>query len=120
LLLGVPINTHYLERLETMVARTRNVDVLNNVLGPPRFQLGRILATAGAIQTFPMRFLGMAVAFHERGRWGEQCPEDAAANERAVQAGERVISCYSRNGVRLWVITEADRSVTTCLLPSEY
>ena len=58
---------------------------------------------------------------HEYGDWGEVCTEDWLENDHALTAGARLLSSYrTKNNARLWVITEADRSVTTVLLPSEY
>jgi len=55
------------------------------------------------------------------GDWGNVCPEDAEANEAAVNERARLLSAYSTDtGVHFWIITEADRSVTTVLLPEEY
>ena len=89
----------------------------------PLFALGRLVATPGALELLtrseqtPLEFL----ALHSRGDWGECCPEDANENDFSVKAGFRIFSVYrARNGEKLWVITEADRSVTTLLLPSEY
>jgi hypothetical protein len=61
------------------------------------------------------------VARHVTGDWGELGEEDKRENELSVEAGYRILSAYIlRSGVKVWVITEADRSVTTILLPSEY
>jgi len=58
---------------------------------------------------------------HVCGDWGELPPEDAAANEQALLVGARLFSAYTlRDGTRLWIITEHDRSATTLLLPQEY
>ena len=55
------------------------------------------------------------------GDWGEVCMEDKAENELSVRRGSRILSAYQLHiGVQVWVITEADRSATTLLLPSEY
>jgi hypothetical protein len=88
-----------------------------------RFALGRIVATPGALAALeaaghtPLEFLHR----HVRGDWGEVGVEDARANDVAVRNGLRVLSAYrTRRGTRLWVITEADRQVTTLLLPGEY
>lgn len=88
-----------------------------------RFSLGRLLCTPGAEHAIaaagqdPFDFIDR----HERGDWGDCCPEDAAENELSVARGFRVFSVYHTSaGVKLWVITEADRSATTILLPSEY
>lgn len=88
-----------------------------------RFALGQVVATPGALAAFkesdesPLPYL----ARHACGDWGDVDAEDRAANERAVITGERILSAYVLgSGERLWIITEADRSVTTFLLPSEY
>jgi hypothetical protein len=87
------------------------------------FRLGQTVATPGALATLeaagqhPFLFL----ARHARGDWGELCPADKRANDRALREGDRLLSAYKTStGERLWVITEADRSATTILLPSEY
>lgn len=92
------------------------------VTAPARFPLGDVLATPAALallkqhQILPLRLISR----HFRGDWGEVPVEDAAANEAALLAGGRLISAYPVGNERLWVITEADRSATTLLLPSEY
>ncbi len=89
----------------------------------PRFPLGQVMATPGAIQamtdasTAPMALLMR----HARGDWGEVCAEDARENDRSIGRGFRILSAYMLpTGVKVWVITEADRSITTILLPDEY
>jgi len=58
---------------------------------------------------------------HQAGDWGELCEEDKIENEFSVHNGLRILSVYrTRNNVKVWVITEADRSATTLLLPHEY
>ena len=61
---------------------------------------------------------------HVSGDWGEVPPEDARENERSLKYGWRLMSSYAvgseADGERVWVITEADRSSTCLLLPSEY
>lgn len=91
---------------------------------PVRLELGRIVATPGAL-TALSRAGQRAADFlvrHQRGDWGDVGRDDAAANDRAATAGdERVLSAYRlRTGTRIWVISEADRSATTVLLPDEY
>lgn len=88
-----------------------------------RFALGSIFATPGAIAALetvskePAEFL----ARHECGDWGEVGEEDRAENELSVERGFRIMSVYRLNDdVKIWIITEADRSSTTILLPSEY
>jgi hypothetical protein len=57
---------------------------------------------------------------HQRGDWGDLCKEDKQTNEQALATGERIFSSYQLATAKFWVITEADRSVTTILLPEEY
>ena len=90
---------------------------------PPIFSLGRILATPGALNALeesaesPSFFLDR----HARCDWGEVCPEDRKENELALREGFRLMSVYrTKKGIICWIVTEADRSVTTVLLPSEY
>lgn len=89
----------------------------------PLFPLGLLVATPGALEVLkehgiiPMRL----IARHSRGDWGDVEPDDAKSNDKAVHSGARLLSCYQlANSARIWVITEADRSSTTVLLPSEY
>lgn len=85
-------------------------------------QLGQVVATPGALNLLrranqnPFQML----LRHRSGDWGNVHPEDALANEAAAMHCNRVISSYEVAGERLWVITEADRSATTLLLPEEY
>ena len=85
--------------------------------------LGRVLATPGALRTLATaRVDGTAyLARHAAGDWGDVDAEDWAANDRALGAGERLLSAYRLpDGERLWIITEADRSASTLLRPDEY
>jgi len=84
--------------------------------------LGKVLATPGALKLLmeagghPFQYL----ARHATGDWGDLCAFDRRQNQIALREGYRVLSCYPIGTERLWVITEADRSVTTILLPEEY
>jgi hypothetical protein len=61
------------------------------------------------------------VARHLAGDWGDVDRADAAANDETLQLGERILLAYRLpGGATIWIITEADRSATTILLPSEY
>jgi hypothetical protein len=89
----------------------------------PRFVLGQVVATPGALEAFaaagqePLELLTR----HASGDWGELAEEDRAENEFSVANNLRILSAYTlANGVKVWVITEADRSATTFLLPDEY
>jgi hypothetical protein len=88
-----------------------------------RFELGRVVATPGALRALerteqlPAEFLDR----HVNGDWGEVPDEDKQENELSVEHGFRIVSAYTTSaGEKIWVITEADRSYTTILLPSEY
>lgn len=83
------------------------------------FPLGQTVQTPGAA-SLGVFFLSYLTR-HVTGDWGDLCDEDKAANDEAVKVGTRVFSSYIVDGqTKIWIITEADRSVTTVLLPSEY
>jgi hypothetical protein len=83
--------------------------------------LGRIMATSNALKRVEMGVIAEALHRHEKGDWGEVCEEDRKENELSVQEGFRILSAYSsQSGERFWIITEADRSVTTVLMPEDY
>lgn len=90
-------------------------------MGAPLFPLGRLCATPGvldalAAETPPSELL----VRHASGDWGEIPPEDARENERSLKYGWRVMSSYLVGDETIWVLTEADRSATTLMLPREY
>lgn len=86
-----------------------------------KFALGQVLITPGAKEALNHRDVVMALGSHRSGDFGVVCDEDKALNEEAVETGDRILSAYiDRNGIKFWIITEWDRSVTTILLPSEY
>jgi hypothetical protein len=87
------------------------------------FPLGQVVATQGALAALrnadqsALDFL----ARHARGDWGEVGKEDTKENELSLREGYRLMSVYTlQGGQKLWIITEADRSVTTLMLPLEY
>ena len=87
------------------------------------FPLGRIVATPGALTALERANQSPAlfIARHAGGDWGELDRADIAENEYSVAHGFRLLSRYTTaSGEKLWVITEADRSATTLLLPDEY
>jgi hypothetical protein len=88
----------------------------------PRFALGKVVATPGAIDALDNSDLIEALGRHAVGDWGDCCEDDAAENEYSVSRHLRIFSVYhsARDQTKFWVITEADRSLTTVLLPSEY
>ena len=112
----------------------RRMTLMSNA---PRFALGQMVATPGALALLEQTgFSALAlVSRHVHGDWGDCCDEDKATNEAAVRQRMRVMSVYrlvdaetllqtpqdKRSSLpTVWVITEADRSVTTLLLPEDY
>lgn len=112
----------------------RRMTLISNA---PRFALGQIVATPGAIELLEQTgFSALAlISRHVHGDWGDCCDEDKATNELSVQQHMRVMSVYRLVDVKrllltprdkrsslptVWIITEADRSVTTLLLPEDY
>jgi hypothetical protein len=90
---------------------------------PVKFSLGQIVSTPAALAALeeageePLSYLQR----HQCGDWGQVCAEDVAENELSLAQGFRLLSSYKlRTGVVVWCITEADRSSTCLLLPSEY
>ena len=87
------------------------------------FPLGMVVMTPGAAALLVECGVHTKeiIERHQSGDWGELYPEDCQLNDDAVKYGDRILSAYKLGaGNRLWVITEADRSATTLLLPSEY
>lgn len=88
-----------------------------------RFRLGSLLVTPGARSALLRHGLNLIelVSRHARADWGSLDAHDVGVNRQALVYGGRLMSVYEvAPGVRIYVITEADRSVTTMLLPSEY
>jgi hypothetical protein len=99
----------------------RNTLVRERFEGRPQFPLGAVVATEGVIEKVHPLDQAQALYRHSRGDWGGVCSEDWASNELSLQEGSRLLSLYyDCCGVKFWIITEADRSVTTLLLPDEY
>jgi hypothetical protein len=88
----------------------------------PLFETGRIVATRGALNSLTVTGTNPLelVERHVSGDWGDVPPEDAKENEFSVKNGFRVMSSYRVGSDRLWILTEADRSSSCLLLPSEY
>ena len=81
--------------------------------------ISRVVTTQGAAE-FPPAFLASCLERHASRDWGDLDAEDKRANDAAVKHGGRVLSAYTLRGDKIWIITEADRSVTTILTPDEY
>ena len=86
------------------------------------FSLGQLVATPGALASLakagqtPLDFLSR----HVCGDWGDIDKDDRKENELGLKRGFRLLSSYQTSAGQIWIITEADRSVTTLLLPEEY
>ena len=95
----------------------------NPTASSPPFPLGQLVATPGAIQAMAAAGQDPAalISRPRRGDWGDLDQEDKTENELSLKHGFRLLSSYQVTETeKLWVITEADRSVTTLLLPEEY
>lgn len=87
----------------------------------PLFELGTIVATPGALE---LKEKGVNLAAllmrHVIGDWGNVSKKDAVENEMSLMSNFRILSSYETPFGNVWIITEADRSATTFLLPDEY
>ena len=84
------------------------------------FPLGHMVITTNAGETLNPEDVSAALRRHASADWCELDDEDRQSNERALKVGGRLFSAYTdRNSVNFWIITEADRSVTTVLLPDD-
>ncbi|MGZ4954420.1 MAG: hypothetical protein ACXV8Q_04835 [Methylobacter sp.] len=95
----------------------------NNTKPHILFNPGQVVATPGAIHAMEVNnILSLdLLSRHLCGNWGDIPREDAEANRHALEDGGRILSSYPlANGASIWLITEADRSSTTFLLPEEY
>ena len=86
-----------------------------------KFPPGRIVATPNALANLTAEDIALALSRHLSGDWGDVTPHDGKENEFSLTHELRLFSIYtSAAGVRFYVITEADRSATTILLPEDY
>lgn len=86
----------------------------------PRFSLGRLVITPGARKALTDKELILSISRHLRGDWGDLGAEERRRNDEALEKGGRLFSAYQSGNTRFCIITEADRSATTILLPDEY
>lgn len=88
-----------------------------------KFKTGRTVATPAALDAFTQRDMCICLKRHCKGDWGDVCEADRQSNEEALnpECPARIMSVYKQlDGRTLWIITEADRSATTVLLPEDY
>ncbi|HEY5800462.1 MAG TPA: hypothetical protein VIT92_09595 [Burkholderiaceae bacterium] len=109
-------------KLKTIAAALALLDSLRK--HPPLFNLGQVIATPGAVDLLDRagNNVNDYLVRHVIGDWGDIPSQDAEANRLALEHRDRVMSIYRIGQKRepLWIITEHDRSITTCLLPEEY
>jgi hypothetical protein len=90
----------------------------------PLFPLGQVVATPGALDALGGEGIRADALLqrHAIGDWGEVCEDDKRENDLSVTEGFRILSAYTlpKTQVKLWIITEADRSATALLLPDDY
>ena len=93
---------------------------LTNNKSVGKVSLGKIFATRGVLAQVPNAELLKAFARHEKADWGDVCDQDKELNDDALAKGFRLLSVYhTLGGVKFYIITEADRSMTTALLPED-
>jgi hypothetical protein len=86
-----------------------------------KFRLGKIVSMPSALDRLTQDDVLMGIQRHQAGDWGDVNEHDRAKNELSLKQGLRLWSVYhAGNGVKFWLITEADRSHTTVLLPEDY
>lgn len=86
-----------------------------------KFPLGQVVATPNALDALSQADILTALRRHAAGDWGDVSDEDRQENELSLVDGLRLLSVYhSAAGTKFWIITEADRSSTTVLLPEDY
>ena len=89
--------------------------------GHLRFPSGQILITPNAMSQLTSSEVLVALKRHLTGDWGDCCPEDRQANDQALELGGRVFSVYhSAEQQTFWIITEADHTLTTVMMPEDY
>lgn len=88
------------------------------------FELGQTVVTPGALEVIKAHCVEITALIkrHATGDWSEMAKEDQNENKRAIKQGSRIFSSYKigSDNAKIWIITEADRSATTILLPDEY
>lgn len=84
------------------------------------FRLGRIVATPNALAKLSQPDILTGIQRHQAGDWGDVDDHDRQANNAALTDGTRLFSVYhSATGLKFWIITNADRAVTTVLMPED-
>ncbi len=100
------------------------IDLQNGTI-TARFNPGHLVMTRSVSETVSLdtdfaEFILNAVMRHINAEWGDVCTEDKLSNFEALQNGGRLLSAYHLDEIKIWVLTEADRSSTTIMFPAEY
>ena len=107
--------------LTGLLAPRSGLTVRSKVMDEPKFKLGNVCITPNAAQAVPAVEVLTALARHTVGDWGALDEHDRQENDRALSQGGRLVSVYETSaGRRFWVITEANFTQTTVLLPEDY
>ena len=102
---------------------------MNIAIKQPMFPLGQMVMTSGVAARLGEDgenpefnlFVSKSILRHAQGDWGDLCNTDKQENNVSLLHGYRLLSAYEQEGLpKIWIITEADRSVTTVLFPDEY
>ena len=94
--------------------------MIHIIATPTRFPLGQIVATSNALSILTPEEISQGLARHAKGDWGDVSQESVEQNNESLHDGSRVMSVYGEGRKRFWIITEANRSVTTILMPEDY
>jgi hypothetical protein len=89
-------------------------------LTTPRFPLGLLVITENAEMLLTQAEISQAINRHAQGDWGDVSPIGGEANDQALLDGNRLFSAFGNGERRFWIITEANRSATTVLMPEDY
>lgn len=94
-------------------------DTSEGLIPASRFVLGEISVSGNATLRLRTEEVLTALSRHANGDWGDLFPEDALANELALQHGDRLFSAYGFGSDRFWIITDFELSVTAVLMPDD-
>jgi hypothetical protein len=104
------------EQLEGNDMHTVNTPDINNA----KFPLGEVTITETASGVLDSPAVSEGLRRHASGDWGDIPPEDAASSDLALTDGSRLMSAFGNGERRFWIVTEAGRSSTIVLMPSDY
>lgn len=96
---------------------------IDKIILDTKFDFGQVVATATLVRYCEEKNFSLLPYLIRHGNcdWGDICAEDKEANETALKEDLRILSFYKLpDGNAIWIITEADRSATTILFPSDY